>query len=177
MYGCTESTAIESDHLGKIRSPFPAQTFELAAFRHLVEFVNSRGEQWNQGTLWPERTRFAFDPKKKLFSGIDLDYLEGLETRGSPGYSETAPPPASIASIKAALFESPFKELTMDVREMQRDGMERLTTIEWNSACFKTQTLWLAEKSASLPPPGLTLPTERDSKSKAGKLELDDMPK
>lgn len=31
-----------------------------------------------------------------------------------------------------------------------------------------------------LPPPltdGLTLPTERDSKSKAGKLELDDMPK
>ncbi|KAK7411402.1 hypothetical protein VNO78_02835 [Psophocarpus tetragonolobus] len=61
------------------------------------------------GTLWPERTRFAFDPKKKLFSGIDLNYLEGLETRGSPGYSETAPPPASIASIKAALFESPFK--------------------------------------------------------------------
>lgn len=53
--------AFNKDHFGKIRSPFPAQTFELAAFRHLVEFVNSRGEQWNQGTLWPERTRFAFD--------------------------------------------------------------------------------------------------------------------
>lgn len=62
--------------LSGIRSPFPAQTFELGAFRHLVEFTNAYGEQWNAGTVWFKRTRYAFDPMNKVFSGLDLDYFE-----------------------------------------------------------------------------------------------------
>lgn len=67
---------LQRHHLSKVRSPFPAQTFELAAFRHLVEFVNKSGEQWNAGVLWPHRTRYSGDPFNKTFSGHDLDYFE-----------------------------------------------------------------------------------------------------
>lgn len=35
------------------------------------------------------------------------------------------------------------RELTMDVREMPRDGIERLTTIEWNSRGWRALRLKL----------------------------------
>ncbi|GKV53028.1 hypothetical protein SLEP1_g59577 [Rubroshorea leprosula] len=60
----------------RIRSPFLMQTLELAAFRFLIEFVNSRGEQFCQGVLFPTRVRFAFDRNNKIFSGTDLDEFE-----------------------------------------------------------------------------------------------------
>ncbi|PKA56653.1 hypothetical protein AXF42_Ash012783 [Apostasia shenzhenica] len=60
----------------RIDSTFPVQTFELAAFRHLVIFVNKEGEQFHQGVLWPMRTRYALDPNNKVFTGHDLDYFE-----------------------------------------------------------------------------------------------------
>lgn len=46
------------------------QTFELAAFRHLIELV---GEQMNQGLLFAHYERYAFDASNKLFSGTGLD--------------------------------------------------------------------------------------------------------
>lgn len=66
----------EKSKFSKVKSPFLVQTFELAAFRHLVEFINARGEQWSQGILWPKRTRYAFDTMNKVFSGIDLELFE-----------------------------------------------------------------------------------------------------
>jgi len=62
-------------HLKRI-SPIMAQTWELAAFRSLVEFVNARGEQFNQGLLFSCYTRYAFDPSNKLMSGWALDHFE-----------------------------------------------------------------------------------------------------
>lgn len=59
-----------------VKSPFLAQTFELAAFRHLEQFVVARGEQWVQGVLFNLRIRYALDPSNKIFSGLDLDFFE-----------------------------------------------------------------------------------------------------
>lgn len=60
----------------RCRSSFPAQTFELAGFIWLVEFVNARGEQWNQGTLWALFRRFPFDPSNKRLSEVSLEFFE-----------------------------------------------------------------------------------------------------
>lgn len=47
-----------------VKSPFLAQTFELAAFQSLLTFVAKEGE--GQGVLWPKRVRYAFDCNKTL---------------------------------------------------------------------------------------------------------------
>lgn len=75
-----------------VQTPFPAQSIELCSFRHLVEFVNSRGEQWNQGVLWPERTRYALDLRNHLFSGWDLDHFENKVGPYLPRHHKDAGP-------------------------------------------------------------------------------------
>lgn len=61
-----------------IRSCFLSLHLEIASFVKLNIFVHSRGEQWSQGTLWSQRTRYALDPNNKKFSGTDLDEYETL---------------------------------------------------------------------------------------------------
>lgn len=39
-------------------------------------FINAKGEQWNAGSLWFSRVRYAFDVNNKVFSGLDLDWFE-----------------------------------------------------------------------------------------------------
>lgn len=60
----------------RIKSCFLSLPYELACWASLVEFTHARGEQWSQGTLWPHRTRFAFDKNNKIFSGTDLEWFE-----------------------------------------------------------------------------------------------------
>lgn len=48
-----------------------AQTFELAAFRHLLTFVAARGEQWIQGVLF--RVRYALQ-RYARFHCIDRSF-------------------------------------------------------------------------------------------------------
>lgn len=77
----------------KIRSPFMVQTMELSAFLSLVHFINARGEQWNQGILFPERIRFPFDPNNKIFSGTDLDLFESRIGPYLPPWHPSLGPP------------------------------------------------------------------------------------
>lgn len=60
----------------KINSIYVSLPFELACFADLVEFTNSKGEQWCQGTLWAPRIRYPFDENNKIFSGEDLDWFQ-----------------------------------------------------------------------------------------------------
>lgn len=57
-------------------SPYSAQTMELAAYSHLMDFIHSKGEQWSSGILFPHRVRYPFDVNNKMFSGTDLDVFE-----------------------------------------------------------------------------------------------------
>lgn len=82
----------EKSKYSRVKCPFVAQTFELAAFRHLILFINSQGEQWNQGVLWPERVRYAFDPANKLLSGTDLDHFESKVGPFLPTWSPACGP-------------------------------------------------------------------------------------
>lgn len=59
-----------------LQSPFPALTFEIRAFAFLLKVVHSSEDLWSQGILFPERTRYAWDPANKIFSGTDLDQFE-----------------------------------------------------------------------------------------------------
>lgn len=52
---------------------FTTLYLEIAAFVQLLTFTHSKGEQWSQGAIWRSRTRFAFDPMNKVFTGSDLD--------------------------------------------------------------------------------------------------------
>jgi hypothetical protein len=80
-YGLVKQVLVQRLHMRwqdirSIRSSFLALPYEMAAYRFLCEFTNSMGQQWSQGCLWNHRTRFAFDPNNKLFTGTDLDWYE-----------------------------------------------------------------------------------------------------
>lgn len=83
----------EKERYLKRLSPLMVQTWELAAFRHLVEFINARGEQWNQGALFPHYVRYAFDNNNKLFSGHSLDFFESRVGPHLPKWAEVFGPP------------------------------------------------------------------------------------
>lgn len=60
----------------RVRSCFISLPLELSSFQHLMTFVHAAGEQWSQGVIWAQRTRYAFDKENKVFSGMDLDLFE-----------------------------------------------------------------------------------------------------
>lgn len=41
-----------------------------------MNLTHSQGQQWSQGCLWYECTRFVFDPFNKILTGRSLDYFE-----------------------------------------------------------------------------------------------------
>lgn len=67
---------IPYDKVKHVKSIFTSLAYEIASFRFLLVLTNAGGEQWNQGCLWPHRVRFALDPMKKFFTGVDLDTFE-----------------------------------------------------------------------------------------------------
>lgn len=60
-------------HMRQRKSPYVAQTMELAAYSSLIRFIHKEGEQWSSGILFPHRVRYPYDVNNKLFSGFDLD--------------------------------------------------------------------------------------------------------
>ena len=77
-------------------SLFTSLPYELAAFQWLLVFVHSRGEQWSQGSIWNSRTRYALDPKNKLFCGLDLDWFESRIGRYLPSCDEMGIPLSQV---------------------------------------------------------------------------------
>ncbi|GKV52605.1 hypothetical protein SLEP1_g59181 [Rubroshorea leprosula] len=76
-----------------VKSPFLVQSMELSAFSFLVNFLNSRGEQWCQGILFEKRIRFPFDNSNSLFSGLDLESFEAKVGPYLPSWHPAMGPP------------------------------------------------------------------------------------
>ncbi|GKV51977.1 hypothetical protein SLEP1_g58588 [Rubroshorea leprosula] len=77
----------------RFKSPFLVQTLELSAFGFLVNFINSQGQQWNQGILFEHRVRYALDPNNKVFSGLDLESFESKVGPYLPPWHPAMGPP------------------------------------------------------------------------------------
>lgn len=58
------------------KSVHTSLAYELSAFQFLMNLTHSQGQQWSQGCLWYECTRFVFDPFNKILTGRSLDYFE-----------------------------------------------------------------------------------------------------
>ena len=71
-----ERMKLKPERVSGLRSIFTSFPHELGAFNFLMNFVHARGEQFSQGCLWPERTRYAFDVNNKKFTPEDLDWFE-----------------------------------------------------------------------------------------------------
>lgn len=56
-----ERMKLKPERVSGLRSIFTSFPHELGAFNFLMNFVHARGrgEQFSQGCLWPERTRYA----------------------------------------------------------------------------------------------------------------------
>ena len=133
----------------RVKSPFSVQTIELAAFRHLVEFVNARGEQWNQGVLWYSRTRYAFDPLNKFFSGLDLDYFESRIGPLLPKYHTGACGPIMTGRLG---------------QKVEGGGKRRIFAISINQRLLHPVHEWIASVLRRIPMDGTfnqTKPLER----------------
>lgn len=76
-----------------IKSCFLSLPYELACWMSLVTFTHAKGEQSSQGSLWPKRTRFAFDKNNKVFSGLDLEWFEKCTGPYLPTCTDLGIPP------------------------------------------------------------------------------------
>lgn len=59
-----------------MKSSFTCFPYELAAFAFLLHFVHAKGEQFDQGCLWPSYVRFAFDHYNKHITKASLEWFE-----------------------------------------------------------------------------------------------------